>query len=72
MVRERNGALLVRVAAPPVEGKANEALTRLLARRLGVAPSRVSIVRGASSKDKLIAVDGMDLHALRRQLGLPG
>jgi uncharacterized protein len=72
MVGERNGALLVRVAAPPVEGKANEALARLLARRLGVAPSRVSIVRGASSKDKLIAVDGMDLHALRRQLGLPG
>jgi uncharacterized protein len=68
----RSGALLVRVAAPPVEGKANDALTKLLARRLGVSPSRVSVVRGASYKDKLIAVDGTESQALRRELGLPG
>lgn len=68
---ERNGALVVRVTAPPVEGKANNAARKLLARRLGVAPSRVSVVRGASSRDKLIEVDGMDAEALRRRLGAP-
>lgn len=66
---ERNGALVVRVTAPPVEGRANDAARKLLARRLGVAPSRVSVVRGASSRDKLIEVDGMDAEALRRRLG---
>jgi len=67
---ERNGALVVRVTAPPVEGKANNAARKLVAKRLGVAPSRVSVVRGASSRDKLIEVDGMDAEALRRRLGL--
>jgi uncharacterized protein (TIGR00251 family) len=67
---ERNGALVVRVTAPPAEGRANNAARKLLAKRLGVAPSRVSVVRGASSRDKLIEVDGMDAQALRRRLGV--
>lgn len=65
---ERNGALLVRVVAPPVDGKANSAALKLIARRLGVASSRVSVVRGTSSRDKLIEVDGLDSEALRRKL----
>jgi uncharacterized protein (TIGR00251 family) len=68
---ERSGALLVRVTAPPVEGRANDAVRKLLAKRLGVPPSRVSVVRGASSRDKLVEVDGMDSEAVRRELGLP-
>ena len=43
---------LVRVTAPPVGGRANEALCRLIARRAGVAPSRVTLVRGAKSREK--------------------
>lgn len=65
---ERNGVLMVRVVAPPVDGKANSAARKLIARRLGVAPGRVSVVRGASSRDKLIEVDGLDSRALRRKL----
>ncbi len=65
---ERNGALLVRVVAPPVDGKANSAALKLIARRLGVASGRVSVVRGTSSRDKLIEVDGLDSEALRRKL----
>jgi uncharacterized protein len=68
---ERDGALLVRVTAPPVEGKANDALRKLLARRLGLAPSRVSVARGASSRDKLVEVEGIEAETLRRELGLP-
>jgi len=67
---ERQGALLVRVTAPPVGGRANEAACKLLAGRLGVSPSRVAVVRGASSRDKLIRVEGLESSAARRQLGL--
>lgn len=40
------------VTAPPADGAANEAVRRLLAKALGVAPSRLELVRGASSRDK--------------------
>jgi uncharacterized protein len=65
---ERSGALLVRVTAPPVDGRANDAVCRLIAKRLGVPPSRVSIVRGGSSRDKLVEVEGIDDDELRRAL----
>jgi uncharacterized protein (TIGR00251 family) len=67
---ERDGTLLVRVTAPPVEGKANDAVRRLLAKRLGIAPGRVSVVRGASSRDKVVEVEGVDEESARRALGL--
>jgi uncharacterized protein YggU (UPF0235/DUF167 family) len=52
-----DGALRARVAAPPVEGAANDALCRLLARALGVAPGDVRIVGGASGRRKLVEAD---------------
>jgi uncharacterized protein YggU (UPF0235/DUF167 family) len=52
-----DGALRVRVAAPPVEGAANEALCRLLAHALGVAPGEVRIVRGAGGRRKLVEAE---------------
>src|SRR5689334_14149570 len=54
-----DGVLLVLVSAPAHEGRANGALCRLLAERLGVAPSRVVIVRGRRSREKLVEVDGI-------------
>ena len=64
----REGALRVSVTAPPHDGKANAALLELLAETLGVAKSRLRIVRGHSSRDKVVAVDGLDAGEVRRML----
>lgn len=61
----RDGVLQARVTAPPVDGKANKALCKLIAKRLGVAPSKVSVVRGEKSRDKLVRIEGVDSAALR-------
>jgi uncharacterized protein (TIGR00251 family) len=70
IVGERDGALVVRVTAPPVDGKANDALRKLIAKRVGVAKSRVAIVRGAGSRDKIVRVEGVTAAALGRSLGV--
>ena len=57
VVGERNGAIVIRVSAPPVDGRANDALCRLIAKVAGVAPSRVQVVR----------VDGIDAETLHRK-----
>lgn len=67
---EREGRLVVRLMAPPVEGRANEALCRLLARRLGVGRTRVSVVRGLTSRDKVVRVEGLTSVEALRALGL--
>jgi uncharacterized protein (TIGR00251 family) len=62
------GVLRARVSAPPVDGKANRALCRLIAKRLGIAPSRVSVVRGERSRDKVVRVEGLESTALEKAL----
>ncbi len=52
-----DGVLRVRVTAPPVDGAANEALCRLLARELGVARGAVRFIAGAAGRRKLVEVD---------------
>jgi uncharacterized protein (TIGR00251 family) len=66
----RDGALLVRVTAPPVEGRANDALCKLIAARAGVGRGRVSVVHGAGARDKVVSVEGIDQRELSRVLGL--
>ena len=63
---ERDGALLVRVTAPPAEGKANDALVRLLARSLDVPRSAIQVEQGAASRTKRVSVPRTALVALRR------
>ena len=60
----RDGVLKVALTAPPVEGAANEALIKLLAKQLGVSKSAVEIVRGERGRNKLLRVHGADLGAL--------
>jgi uncharacterized protein (TIGR00251 family) len=59
MVRFEDGVLYLRIAAPPVKGKANAALLAFLSDILGVSKSRLSIEKGATSRMKVIAVEGM-------------
>jgi uncharacterized protein (TIGR00251 family) len=67
----RDGRLLVRVAAPPVDGKANAAVCATIAKAAGVAKGDVTVVRGASSRDKLVRLAGVqDEAAVRAALGL--
>jgi uncharacterized protein YggU (UPF0235/DUF167 family) len=59
-----DGVLRARVGAPAVEGAANNALIRLIADELDVPRSAVRIIAGASSRQKLIVVDGADAEAI--------
>ncbi|HEX8459017.1 MAG TPA: DUF167 domain-containing protein [Pyrinomonadaceae bacterium] len=63
------GALRVRVAAPPVEGAANEELARTLARALGVPARAVEIKSGHASKTKLVRVHGATPEQLLSLVG---
>jgi len=65
----RNGALRVRLTAPPVEGEANEALVRLLASRLNVPKSAVKILSGARGRTKRIAVRGVTAAQMQALAG---
>jgi uncharacterized protein len=65
---ERGGAVLIRVSAAPVDGKANEAVCRLIAERAGVPRSAVRIVRGESSRDKVVRIDGLSADEARTVL----
>lgn len=55
----RGEALVVRVSAPPVEGAANLALVKLLSQRLRVRPADISIVAGATGREKVLRVSGI-------------
>lgn len=70
IVGEHGGALKVRLAAPPVEGAANKALVKLLAKRMGVPRSAVSVVAGETGRNKVVEVAGVDVAAVRRTLGI--
>jgi uncharacterized protein (TIGR00251 family) len=63
---EHDGRLRVRVAAPPVEGAANEELTRFLAKAFGVPARAVEILGGHASKTKLVRVSGAGAKDLLR------
>jgi uncharacterized protein YggU (UPF0235/DUF167 family) len=62
---------VIRVTAPPVDGKANAALCALVAERAGVPRSRVEVVRGMTSRDKVVRVEGVEPAALRTALLAP-
>jgi uncharacterized protein (TIGR00251 family) len=70
VVGERDGVIVIRVTAPPVDGKANAALCRLVAKHARVAPTRVEIVRGHTAREKVIRVAGMEDAAVRAALGV--
>jgi uncharacterized protein (TIGR00251 family) len=61
--------LRIKVTAPPVDSAANEALIRFLADTLDCARNRVELVRGQTSRHKLVKLHGMDVERVLRKLG---
>jgi uncharacterized protein len=70
VVGERAGAIVIRLRAPPVDGKANAALIEFIANAANLPRSRVEIVRGATAREKVVRVAGIAEKDLRRALGV--
>jgi len=66
VVGEHNGALRVRLAAPPVDGAANDELIRVLAKTFKVSRSAVTILSGHSGRLKQVGIDGVSESALEK------
>lgn len=63
-----DGVLQVKVSTPPVKGKANKELTAFLIQALGVRKSSLSIVKGQTSRNKVIAIEGLSRDDIIRRL----
>ncbi len=68
VVRFTNGIWYLRIAAPPVKGKANQELNKFLSDILGVNKSNLTIVKGMTSKRKVVAIKGLMQDQVTRQL----
>jgi uncharacterized protein (TIGR00251 family) len=68
IVGERDGALKVRLQAPPVDGKANEALIELLAGTLDVPRRSVTLVRGDTARSKTLRLAGLTAQQAQTKL----
>ena len=72
VLRMEDGGLKIRLTAPPVDGGANEALVKFLADRLGVAKSRVEIVSGHTSREKIVKISGISQEQVDTVLNKAG
>lgn len=68
IVGELDGALKLRLAAPPVDGAANEELIRWLAKFFDVSRAAIEILSGATAKQKLVRVNGVQPDAAEQKL----
>jgi uncharacterized protein (TIGR00251 family) len=69
MVGEHDGCLKLRIAAPPLDGRANEAVRRFFSERLGIPREAVRIERGVSSRRKSVRVETvLGVEALRASI----
>ena len=68
----REDVLRLRVTAPPEDGKANAAVVRLLAQTLGISRSQLEVIRGHSSRNKVIRVSSLNAVEVRQRLDQPG
>jgi len=65
---ELGDAVRIKLRAPPVDGKANDALVRFLADRLGMHASAIRLVAGATSRRKVIEITGLALEEARHRV----
>ena len=63
-----DGVWRIKVAAPPVKGKANKELVAYLSRLLGVGKSRIGIIKGHTARRKIITIDGLTQEDITERL----
>ena len=68
VLRFKDGVWYIRVAAPPVKGKANDALIKFLSGILGVSRGNLTIEKGATGKRKVIGINGLTQNQVTEQL----
>ena len=66
----RDGRLVVRVTAPPVDSAANEAVIALLAKLLAIPKGSLRLTAGQTARNKTIAIDGLSNEVVRHRLGV--
>lgn len=69
VVGAHGDAIKLKIAAPALEGKANEELVEFLAARLGIPRRSVTLVSGEKSRDKVIAIEGLEEAVVKGRLG---
>ena len=60
----------VKVTAPPVDGRANDQLIDFLAEQLGISPDDIEIIRGHTTRHKVLEINGLSEDEIMRRLGL--
>jgi len=65
---DEDGTLRVRVKEPPVDGAANAALLRLLAKCLGISKDAISIIHGVAGRNKILKVEGLSVGQIKNRL----
>lgn len=65
-----DGTLRLRVTAAPENGKANAAVIELLAKKLGIGKTKISIFRGQASRIKVLRVDALTTEEIKKRLGI--
>lgn len=66
------GVVKVWVSAPPTDGQANDAVSRIVAKHLGLAATAVWVLRGQTARTKILAIDGLSDDELKQKLGILG
>ena len=68
LLRYLGGVLNVKIAAPPIKGKANQELIRFLSEVLGVSKSKLTIVKGLTDRTKVISIDELTQEQIVKQM----
>ncbi len=70
IIGPHNGALKIKITAPPIDGKANTALVEFLANALDIPKRQIRILKGETGRNKSVEIFGLNLDEIRRRLGL--
>lgn len=70
IIGPHNGALKIKITAPPVDGKANAALIEFLSDVLDVPKRQIEILKGETGRNKSVEISGLSLEEVQKRLGL--